>query len=111
MVAVNVRHEVSPIQVAVAVELDVSNYEEIARKESGRIAGLLSSLSLVRTRVDDGVRERVEQGVSAGLAERLRPELIAAIERRVADSIRESLADQLAENGVQADTKVTVTAR
>jgi hypothetical protein len=111
MVRIDVHHEVAPVQVAIAIELDVQNYEEIATKEAGRVAGFLSGLGLVRSRVDAEIHDRVKDSVLAGLDKQLRPDLIARLEKSVTDSIRGSLESQLAENGVQADVQVSVAAR
>jgi len=111
MVRINVRHDVSSVRVEIGIELDVHNYEEIARKEHGSLAGVLSSFSLVRRRIDSTIHDRVQEAVSAGLAARLRPELIARIEESITNSIRDSLVEQLGENGVEADVHVTVAAR
>lgn len=111
MIRIDVHHDVAAVEVEVAIELDVHNYGEIARKERGRLAGLLSGLGPVRAKVDSAIHDQVEQSVVAGLDERVRPELIERLEQSVTESIRDSLARQLAENGVQADVRVTVTAR
>ena len=111
MIRINVRHDVSPVRVEIAIDVDVHNYDDIARKQGGTLAGLFSSLGVVRSKVDEAIHARVEEAVATGLAERLRPELLERIKESVAASIRESLATQLAENGVEADTNVEVTAR
>ncbi len=111
MIRIDVRHDVAPVEVEVAIELDVHNYHEIARKERGRLVGFLSGTGLVRSKVDSAIHDQVEQSVVTGLNERVRPELIERLEQSITASLKDSLEKQLAENGVEADVNVTVAAR
>ncbi len=111
MIRIDIRHEVAPVEVDVAIELEVHNYNEIAHKERGALVGFLSGLGLVRAKVDDAIHNQVEQSVVAGLNEKVRPELVERLEQSIRQSLQDSLTEQLAENGVQADIRVTVAAR
>jgi hypothetical protein len=111
MIRIDVHHDVAPVEVEVAIELDVHNYNEIARKERGRFVGLLAAFGPVRAKVDAAIHDQVERSVVAGLNERVRPELIERLEESITKSLTDSLTEQLAENGVQADVRVTVAAR
>ena len=53
----------------------------------------------------------MKESVTAGLNERVRPELIERLEKSITDSLNDSLTSQLAENGVQADVQISVDAR
>jgi hypothetical protein len=111
MIKIDVRHDVAPVAVDVAIELDVHNHGEIARKERGRLVGFLAGTGIVRSKIDAAIHDQVEQSVVAGLNERVRPELIERLEQSITASLKDSLEQQLAENGVRADVRVTVAAR
>ena len=111
MIQIDVRHDVAPVAVDVTIGLDVHNYQDIARKEKGRLVGFLSGTGLVRSRIDSAIHDQVKDSVAAGLRERVRPELIERLEQSITASLKDSLEQQLAENGVEADVSVTVAAR
>jgi hypothetical protein len=111
MVTVNVTHRVSSIQVDVAIELDVQNYHDIVKQEKGGLVGMFAGLGAVRDRVDTTIHDQVRTSVEAGLEERVRPELIERLRESVHASLTNSLAEELAKNGVEADVRVSVDAR
>lgn len=110
MVTVNVTHHVAPVQVEVAIELDVQNYHDIVKKEKGGLVGMFAGLGPVKDRVDSTIHDQVKASVEAGLAERVRPELLERLRESVQASLTKSLAEELAKNGVEADVRVSVTA-
>lgn len=111
MVKVNAEETLQPIHVSIAVEIDVSDYGEVVRENAGTVAGWFSRLGPVRGKVDDEIHQRTIDSLRAGLEKRLRPDVLKGIEDGVKETLATEIDQQLKDNDVRADLKVSVHAR
>lgn len=111
MVQVKIQRELAAIQLELAIDVDVQNYDAIVRDRRGRLAGLLSGLPFVRSQVDATLHAQIATAVGDGLDERLRPDVLTQLEQGLSDDLSTRLREQLAENDVVADVRVSVHAR
>jgi len=107
---IQVERALERVEFDIGIDVDVQNYGEIVKSRKGGLAALFSGLGSVRRQIDEQIHDEVKRSIESGLDIQLRPETVGRLESGLRDSLQETLAPRLAENGVQADVKVEVDA-